>query len=262
MFLFKKILSGFLYPLSLCLGILLLGVILLWNGRRQRQAKFLITLAAVILILYSYPAFPDFLLRPLERWCPPLTDLTSLQKLQRDPQTAIRWIVVLGGGHAPDPQLPAASQLGATSLARLVEGIRLYRALPGSKLLVSGGPVFTSRPEAETMEQVARSLGVPQQDIILEPDSSDTREQSLLLKPKLHGKRFILVTSASHMPRSLALFHKSGLNPIPAPAGHLVHQRREAFPGRLFPGSGNLHKAHVAWHEYLGLAWARLRGEI
>jgi uncharacterized SAM-binding protein YcdF (DUF218 family) len=60
----------------------------------------------------------------------------------------------------------------------------------------------------------------------------------------------------------VALFQKIGLHPIPAPTGHLVRQRQGSDPARFFPGSDNLYKTYLAWHEYLGLAWEKLRGEI
>ncbi len=59
--------------------------------------------------------------------------------------------MVLGGGHASAPDLPANSQVNGATLGRLVEGVRLHRAIPGSKLLLSGGAVFDPVPEAEIM---------------------------------------------------------------------------------------------------------------
>jgi len=75
---------------------------------------------------------------------------------------------------------------------------------------------------------------------------------------------FLLVTSAAHMPRSMALFRKQGMNPIPAPTGHQVkeRQRGEISPGSFFPGIGELEKAEMAVYEYLGLAWVKIRGKI
>jgi uncharacterized SAM-binding protein YcdF (DUF218 family) len=60
----------------------------------------------------------------------------------------------------------------------------------------------------------------------------------------------------------MAMFHKLGLKPVAAPAGHLVLQTPRWSPGSFFPASGALHKAEIAFYEYLGLAWARLRGAI
>jgi uncharacterized SAM-binding protein YcdF (DUF218 family) len=80
---------------------------------------------------------------------------------------------------------------------------------------------------------------------------------------KMIGReRFILVTSAAHMPRSMALFRKRGLEPIPAPADFRAPETQSSGPSRFFPGAGALGQTQTALHEYLGLAWAWLRGEI
>ena len=120
-----------------------------------------------------------------------------------------------------DPRLPANSQISAAALERVVEGVRLYKTIPGSKLLLSGGRVFDPVPEAEVMAQIAELLGVKSQDISLESDSRDTADQAVIIGKRIGRERFILVTSAAHMPRSMALFKKRGLQPIPAPTDFL-----------------------------------------
>ena len=90
---------------------------------------------------------------------------------------------MLGGGHVSDPRLPANSQISAAALGRVVEGVRLYKAIPGSKLLLSGGGVFDPVPEAEVMAQIAVLLGVKPQDIRLEATPGTPRR-----KPKLSPK--------------------------------------------------------------------------
>jgi uncharacterized SAM-binding protein YcdF (DUF218 family) len=147
-------------------------------------------------------------------------------------------------------------------LARVVEGVRLHKAVPGSKLLLSGGAVFDPVPEAEVMAQVAVVLGVKPHDIRLESDSRDTAEEAEMIAKMIGRERFILVTSAAHMPRSMALFRRRGLQPIPAPADFRAPETRSSGPSRFFPGAGALGQTQTALHEYLGLAWAWLRGEI
>ena len=177
-------------------------------------------------------------------------------------QTSIRWIVVLGGGLASDPRLPANSQISAATLARLVEGVRLYKTLPGSKLLLSGGRVFNPVPEAEPMARVAVLLGVKPQDIRLESDSLDTAQQAKDIAKMIGQGKLILVTSAAHMPRALALFKKQGLEPIPAPTNYQALESQQLCPGDFLPRADSLEKETSAVHEYLGLAWAWLRGEV
>ncbi|MDP2044645.1 MAG: ElyC/SanA/YdcF family protein [Deltaproteobacteria bacterium] len=261
MFVVKKIVALFFYPVGLCLGILVLGLFCLWATRRQRLGKVLVTLGTVLLLLFSTSLISSGLLVPLEQRYPALLHPETVSWGLKD-STSPKWIVVLGGGHVSDPRLPANSQISGAALGRVVEGVRLHKAVPGSKLLLSGGAVFDPVPEAEVMAQVAVVLGVKPQDIRLERDSRDTAEEAKIIANMIGRERFILVTSAAHMPRSMALFRRRGLEPIPAPADFRARGTQSSGPSRFFPGVGALGQTQTALHEYLGLAWAWLRGEI
>jgi uncharacterized SAM-binding protein YcdF (DUF218 family) len=261
MFLLKKIVSSFLYPFSLCLEILILGLLFLWGTRSPRLGKILVTLGTLLLLLLSLPFTASQLLIPLEGRYPALLHPEAVSWGHTRP-TSTKWIVVLGGGHVSDPRLPPNSQINAAALFRVVEGVRLYKALPGSKLLLSGGSVFDTVPDAALMARIAVLLGVPPQDIRLESDSRDTAQEAEIVAGMIGQEKFILVTSAAHMRRALALFKKRGLAPIPAPTDYLTRERQRFSPGNFFPGSDSLADARIAMHEYLGLAWAWLQGEI
>ena len=109
---------------------------------------------------------------------------------------------------------------------------------------------------------MALALGLDRSDLVLEEESKDTKDEARLVKHIVKKDRFILVTAASHMPRSMALFRKQGMNPIPAPTEHLVKKRQKVSPGLFFPGASNLRKVERAFHEYLGLVWGKIRGQI
>ena len=261
MFVMKKIVALFFYPVGLCLGILILGLFCLWATRRQRLGKVLVTLGTVLLLLLSTSLISSGLLVPLEQRYPSLLHPETVSWGPKS-STSPKWIVVLGGGHVSDPRLPANSQISTTALGRVVEGVRLYKTIPGSKLLLSGGRVFDPVPEAEVMAQIAVLLGVKSQDIVLESDSRDTAEEAEVIGRMIGREKFILVTSAAHMPRSMALFKKRGLQPIPAPTDFQVKEYQRPIPGELFPSTACLCQVEAAVHEYLGLTWAWLRGEI
>lgn len=260
MFLFKKIVPLFIFPVPLCLELLLLGLALLWFTRRQRAGKILVTAGTVLLLILSYSFLPNLMLRPLEQRYPPVLDPAASQIGPKEVQA--KYIVVLGGGHTSDPKLPVSSQVGPESLYRVLEGVRLYKATPSRKLILSGGGVFDPHPEAETMSRIALIMGVNPNDIIKESASRDTQEQAQLIKSMVGRDKFFLVTSASHLPRAMALFHKQGMDPVAAPVGHLVRRASQWSPGNFFPTSGGLYQTEIALHEYLGLAWAWLRGVI
>jgi uncharacterized SAM-binding protein YcdF (DUF218 family) len=261
MFVMKKIVAPLFYPFSLCLGILILGLFCLWATRRQRLGKTLVTLGTALLLLLSTSFLSSGLLVPLESRYPALLHPETVSWGQLG-ATSPRWIVVLGGGHVSDPRLPANSQISAPALGRVVEGVRLYKAIPGSKLLLSGGGSFDPVPEAEVMAQIALLLGVKPQDISLETDSRDTPDQAKIIAQMIGRGNFILVTSAAHMPRSMALFKKRGMQPIPAPADFQVQEAQGRQPARFFPKASSLLQVEKAVHEYLGMAWAYLWGAI
>ncbi|MBM4300629.1 MAG: hypothetical protein FJ121_03725 [Deltaproteobacteria bacterium] len=262
MFVVKKIVASFFYPVALCLGILILGLFCLWATRRQRLGRVLATLGTGLLLLLSMPFISTKLLVPLEQRYPALLHPEKISWEGEKSGTSPKWIVVLGGGHRSDPSLPANSQISPAALGRVVEGVRLYKTIPGSKLLLSGGRGFDPVPEAEVMARIAVLLGVRPQDVRLEPDSRDTADQAELIAKMLGRERFILVTSAAHMPRSMALFKKCGLQPIPAPADFRAPEAQRFSSGRFFPRTSSLEEVNAAVHEYLGLAWAWLRGAI
>ncbi|MEW6386076.1 MAG: envelope biogenesis factor ElyC [Thermodesulfobacteriota bacterium] len=259
MFLLKKLVAPLLYPVPLCLEILGLGLVCLWFSQRQKLGKTLVSLGTLLLALFSYNPVAQVLLQPLEQKYPGVTE-TAVQKFQRENAAAPRkWIVVLGGGAASDPRVPLISRLSEASRVRLLEGVRLYREMPGSKLILSGGRVFDPVPEAEIMARVARALGVPQKDILVESLSRDTADEARLIKGLVGSDPVVLVTSAAHLPRSLLLFEKQGLKPLPYPVGHQVKERRGFNREWFFPDAGGLAKTEAAFHEYLGLAWLRLQ---
>lgn len=259
MFLLKKIVAPFLYPLPLCLWILLLGLVILWGTRRQRLGKAVVTLGTVLLFLLSSYFFTSRLTQPLEQQYPPLLQTQALSREGSGSDASPTWIVVLGGGAVSDPSLPANSQLSRGSLSRLVEGVRLYKAFPGSRLLLSGGAVFDTVPEAKIMGQVAGLLGVNSDDIVLEQNSRDTADQAEMIAAMVGRKTVILVTSAAHLPRAMRLFESQGLHPIPAPTAYESLQPAQFCPAMFFPNPASLTRAESAIHEYLGLTWIWLR---
>jgi uncharacterized SAM-binding protein YcdF (DUF218 family) len=107
------------------------------------------------------------------------------------------------------------------------------------------------------MAQLAQDLGVGRQDMILEAQPRDTEDEARLIAPIVGQQPFILVTEASHMPRALALFRKQGTHPIADPAGFRTGHRPA-----VAPDAEDLRGSERAVYEYLGLAWAKIRGKI
>lgn len=256
MFLLKKILCVCLNPAGSCAGLLLIGLFLLVFTKRQRAGKWFVALGTLLFLLMSTEAVVNPLSRPLEGAYPPLLLSPDASKLPA-PQT-IKYIVVLGGGHATNPTLPVSGQLEESTTVRLVEGIALWRRFPGSRLVVSGGKVFDAKPESELMAELAEELGVSKEAIVQENQSVDTGEEARILKPLLGSEPFILVTSAVHIPRSMLLFRKNGMSPIAAPTLYFTSAIQWHDPQTYFPNPFVFNWAGRAVHEYYGLAWAYL----
>jgi uncharacterized SAM-binding protein YcdF (DUF218 family) len=238
----------------LIIGLLLVGLILIWYSRKQKAGKIIITSGVALLLILSYATVPDFFLSILEYKYKPLINVR--------PQERVKWVVVLGGSHTSDPELLATGQITGSSLLRLAEGIRFLTYLPECKLILAGGSIFEPKSEAKIMAEVAVSLGLDHSRLVLESVSKDTKDQAKEIRKIVGTDRFILVTSASHMPRTMALFRKKGMEPIPAPTDFWVKEKQGVNPGSFFPRIQNLKKMERAVHEYLGILWAKLRGQI
>ena len=252
MFFFKKIVTPLFYPLTLCLILATAGLFLLWFTRRQRSGRILVTAGFILLAVTSAGPVSDRILAPLERSFAPF----------EASQERVPWVVVLGGGHTSDPILPVTSRISPESLNRLTEAIRIYRGLPGSKLILSGGAVFDPASEAEVFHQTARAIGIPERDLVLSDRARDTEEEARFIREMVGDDPLVLVTSASHMPRAVALFRKQGMNPIPAPAAHLVKRRPGLVPEDFYPSAMALLKAQTAVREHLGMTWLKLSGRL
>ena len=224
-------------------------------NRWQKAGKVLVTITILVLGFFSYNVVSDKLLKPLEQQYPPVLTFEQLQN--------IKWIVVLGGGSSVDPGLPHSSFLSKASFARMAEGIRIHNEIPNSKLIFTGGSGFSGfTPVAEIMAKMAIEFGVKPAEIIIESKSTDTKDHPLYMKTLIGRDKFILVTSASHLPRAMALFTKAGMHPVAAPTDFMASSREALSPGVFFPCAESLQKSERAIHEYLGLAWAKLRSQI
>jgi uncharacterized SAM-binding protein YcdF (DUF218 family) len=170
-----------------------------------------------MLFVFGHAPFSDTLLGPLENRYPPPLDIV--------PVSDIKWVVVLGGGSTSDPGLPLTNRLSQASPIRLVEGIRIHNQLKNSRLQLSGACIFDSELNAEAMVSMASHLRVDTRDMVMESISRDTKDQPRLIQKIVREDRFILVTSASHMPRSMTLFQKFGMQPMPAPMDFNIKKR-------------------------------------
>ena len=129
------------------------------------------------------------------------------------------------------------------------------------KKLISGNT------DAVVLKSAALDLGIDPNRIVIEDKAKDTAQQAIEIKRIVKNDRIILVTSAIHMPRSMALFNKQGIQTVPAPADFYIrHSNLESAPSwggfRFYPTATGGPRADALVHEYVGMLWAKVWGQI
>lgn len=247
MFVIKKAISHFLMPFPIFLILIGIGFYL-WHRNNKRWAKRIFFIAIIWISLLSYAPFSALLLSPLE---------DSNQKIHYPLiQPIPKYIHVLGNAHVENSNIPLSSQLSHVSLTRVIEGVSIYNTYPNMKIIFSGYGGDDPVSDARKNTQLAIQLGVNPNDIILFENAKDTAEEAVQSKKIAGNEKVILVTSASHMPRAAALFKNAGVNVITAPTDFQVKKRDTLWQ---FPSAEGLMRSEAAFHEYLGLAWAKMR---
>jgi uncharacterized SAM-binding protein YcdF (DUF218 family) len=236
-------------PLLVALILSAAGLLLL-RGSRRRAGAWVIAVGGALGYLASTSLVGNALLAPLEQRYPAFDASQAV---------GVRDIVVLGSSYEPRDDIPVTGALDPDGLTRIVEGVRLARALPGARLLVSGGAAPGFTPSALGYAQLAADLGIQRSAMIVMDHARDTAEEARDVFAVLGRVPFILVTSAYHMPRAMRLMRRAGADPVPAPTGQILDTERATGRFGLIPGSRGLRKSEAALHEYLGLAAVSLR---
>jgi len=242
----KSLVATLLMPLPVALLLVLGGA---WMAARgARRTGFVTGFAGFFLVfLAAWSPVADRLLEPLEQAYAPVLDVAALGDIVA--------VVVLGAGWEPDADWPAGTRLNDSSVNRLMEGLRLLEALPDAKLVVSGASRRADEaPVAQGYAQAAQALGVPAKRIVVLDTPTDTAQEAYAVRDLLGTEaRFLLVTSASHMPRSVQHFERVGLSPIASPTHVLTGRGRPVRLSYWVPSSDALRKTERAVYETLGL---------
>ncbi len=264
MFVFlSKLLAPALSPIGIVCELLLVAIVTI--GRRPKFGRAVAAIALVVLLVCSNQWFNNALVGYLETRHLPGAALPRAEA-----------IVVLSSDAKPAvPPQPAIALDGATA-NRLLYGAQLYREGKAPKVILSGGqlPWLKSLPPlSQNMADVIELMGVPKSAIIQEPYSANTYQNAVDVKALLQARhigRVLLVTSAMHMPRALALFRHQGIDAIAAPCdfasftplhdSHAVIWQATALG--LIPDASNLGSTSQALKELLGMAVYRAAGRL
>lgn len=251
LFTLKKYIGGLMLPLPALLILIGIGLLLVWFSRWQKTGKGIISASWLILLLLSLQPVADKMLKPIEDSYPTWHGAET-----------VKYIVVLGGGYTWNDAWAPSSNLINNSLPRLNEGIRLLHQNPGAKLIFTGAAAKTNPiSTAEAGARVAESLGIPRGDIITLDSPKDTEEEAAAVKQAIGDVPFLLVTSASHMPRAMVFFRNAGLHPLPAPANQMAIVSPLNPWERAIPSPVWLMHSDRVGYETLGRIWQWLKGD-
>ena len=249
MFFLKKLATPFILPPGLFILALLLSAVFLIFRHHRNLGIYNLVVSLIFWIFCSAP-FADFLIGGLE----------SEFEIPQDVKGDV--IILLGGGSIDN--VPDFSGYGIptdTMIGRIVTAVRLQKKLD-IPIIVSGGKVYENdNSEAFIAKRFLVDLGVAEDKIVLEEKSRDTYENAKYTKEicfKNDFQRPFLVTSASHLRRSLLSFRKVGMDIIPYPA-NFKSKRDHTYQLRHYlPRSSSLMKTSNALHEYFGILFYKL----
>ena len=245
-FILSKTAAFFLLPSNLLITLGLIGLVLLVT-RFNRAGIRCVIASLFLLALAGFSPLGGMLGQALESRFPPWDAARG----------APDGIVVLGGGIASQLSQAYGEPVVSSDAGRIVAIAKLARAYPNARIVYAGGegslfPKGTS--EGQYLYQLLDSFGIPRERVVLETRSRNTYENAAFAKeiaqPK-PGERWLLVTSAQHMPRAVGCFRRIGFPVEAYPVGWRTRAGGSVLPGSVL--SGGLRNLDTATHEWLGV---------
>jgi uncharacterized SAM-binding protein YcdF (DUF218 family) len=253
-FVLSKTLGVALLPINFLVELGILSLVLMATRFAALGRRLAVT-TLVLLALAAFSPLGNLLLYPLESRFPPWDASRG----------APDGIIVLGG--SIDTDLSAAHQMPVVGHAadRMLAPAELARRYPNARIVFTGGNaslISTDAREADYSVPILENLGIAKQRLIVERDSRNTFENAIFTKqlvaPK-PGERWLLVTSAFHMPRSIGIFRKAGFDVEAYPVDWRMGGVDDLFTFTNM-GVDGLSRTDVAAREWIGLVAYRVMG--
>ncbi|MBX9977512.1 MAG: YdcF family protein [Alphaproteobacteria bacterium] len=227
----------------IALGSLILGLFFMVRYRPKIAHAFLVS-GALILIFINVSPLGPWMIMNLEKRVQRPSDLPKDED--------IGGIILLGGSFSLIETKERGEPVFNKAGTRIYQCMDLARKFSTAKLIATGNAI-----EGEWSEKIFLDNGFSRERIIIDSDSRTTQDHGPLLKKLIDSsKKYILVTSAFHMPRSLALFKKQGFDVIPYPVDyHAPHHM-----SRLFWLSSVLQRSTPMAFKQACIEWAGLVG--
>jgi uncharacterized SAM-binding protein YcdF (DUF218 family) len=255
-FVLSKTLGFLLLPTNFLIGLGFVGAVLMFT-RFASFGRKLVIAAVLLLVICGLSPLGNLLLYPLEQRFPPWDGERG----------APDGIIVLGASIEAELSAAHGTPVVRSSPDRLIAAAALAHRYPKARVVFSGGSanlISNDAREADFAGAIFESLGIDKSRLIMERASRNTQENAefskSLLAPK-DGERWVLVTSAFHMPRSVGLFRKAGFAVEPYPVDWRVGRRGDAwnFTNVAVDGLG---RTDLAVREWMGLIAYRATGKI
>ncbi|HWZ10762.1 MAG TPA: YdcF family protein [Xanthobacteraceae bacterium] len=254
-FILSKVLGFFALPSNLLITIGLVGIALLLT-RSRRLASWLVVTSLVLLVLFGLSPLGNALMLPLEERFPPWDASHG----------APDGVIVLGGVIAEDVSAARGAVALNESAERVTVAAELARRYPKLRIIFSGGTnalLFDKGAEAGFAVRQLEDLGVARERIVAEEQSRNTVENAVfsrLIANPQPGQRWLLLTSAFHMPRAIAVFRAAGFPVEAYPVDWRTTGPMDLV--RPYPSvSEGLRRTDVAVREWIGLLLYRLTGK-
>jgi uncharacterized SAM-binding protein YcdF (DUF218 family) len=256
-FVLSKTIGFFALPSNFIVSVGVLGILLLWT-RYARAGRRLLVASMLLLALLGWSPLGNALILTLEERFPPWDAARG----------APTGIVVLGGAITSRVSAGRGAPALNEAAERLTAAVDLARRYPAARVVFSGGSgslVFAEPPEAEVARTLLQSLGVAAERIQIDTRSRNTDDDAMFSKQRAApqpGERWLLVTSASHMPRAIGAFRRAGFAVEAYPVDWRTHSRADVL--HPFPTVGDgLRRTDTAVREWVGLLayWITGRSE-
>ncbi|MBR0700412.1 YdcF family protein [Bradyrhizobium diazoefficiens] len=241
-------------PINLLVELGIVSLVLMATRFAALGRKLAVT-TLVLLALAAFSPLGNLLIYPLE------TRFPAWDAARGAPDG----IIVLGGSVDTDLSAAHRTPVVAHAADRLFAPAELARRYPNARIVFTGGSaniVSNDAREADYSAPILESLGIPKERLIFERNSRNTWENAIFTKelvtPK-PGERWLLVTSAFHMPRSMGIFRQAGFEVEAYPVDWRMGGRDDLLSFTNM-GMDGLGRTEVAVREWIGLVVYRLMG--
>jgi uncharacterized SAM-binding protein YcdF (DUF218 family) len=245
-FYLSKTAGFFSRPSNVLIALAVLGIVLLATRYARFGRRMLVT-SVVALALAGFLPFGAALMAPLEERFPAFEPSGP----------APDGIIVLGGTIDPNRSQARDKPIFVLSGERLSMAAELAERYPSARVVFAGGTgelLIGRIPEAVYAVQVLERLGVQRERLIVEDRSRNTVENAVytaaMIDPK-PGQRWLLVTSASHMPRAVGCFRRAGIPVEAVPVDRRLDRSVDFFPSNSL--AEGLLALDTATREWIGL---------